>query len=570
MSDDTPPREGIVVLEADGLRAAAAMQRERGDCTVWLFDPTLMDRAAEAGIVDPQLHAWTGSTSYAEIVRWSHDEAFAIERRLDRAFAEIHPGASFVGWQHLHLYYLLMQLRWYSEMWTACAPLMDGHTVHVYVSDNPAQYYWPSFVPALLLLQQLIARGTPVKAYTFARREDLSQRVPDLRGRSSGPTELLTHLPTCFHDATWIRQELAATGLRSVNLQARHWNVDFEAQRQIGLIDSADLALELDDTQRARADAFVSHVQQLLQEVVLPRWLSSPPYRERQARHMAEAVRAQLFLYESLGRHFGNQPPARLLISEHDTGFHGPLLSYAARERAPVVVIPHSRTVTDFEFPPHAMTALTHPLQATAPLDPEGRRIHHAAMSYPESFSAGSHRTEPIRRVGLMLNGLTIACVLCTPWDDYVAGIRRIADWCRERGLALQVRSRPGQTMTAMLGDAAGLSPAEVHTAMAGTLETFAQQVDVCLMYDAPTNGAIEFLKRGIPLLNPVVDTLARNEALTCNADVVPREDVASTLARLDAFLSDGAEWHLFASRQFARYVALFDGCLPLRHFLRG
>ncbi len=558
----------LAVLDADSLKPAAGLARDLGGARVVLFDPTLVPKAHDAGIGDFELRPWCSRAGYAELTAWAHREAFALERRLDRSFAELFDGASFVGWQHLNLYYLLLALRWYGELADAEAVAFEGGTTHVFVHDNPAHYYWPSFVPALRLLQRLVAQGVEIKAYTFGRRAEAWSRVPDLRGAADRRIELLTHLPTCFHDAAWLREEIAASGRRVLDLRARQWDVEVgAAATSLPLIDQATLEATLDAAARARIDTFGAQVREQL-EPWLQHHLSSATYRERQAGFLADLVRNQLVTFEALGRHFEATRPAQLLVSEHDAGFHGPLLAWAARSRVPVTFVPHSKTVGDFEFVHHRHRVLTHPIQPEAPSDPAGARVPTCRLAYPEQLVARTALPQPLRRVGLLLNGLSLNGVLSTPYADYQAALQRIAGWCRARGLALAVRSRPGQVMTQMLEQATGLSPEAIGEGLALSLDAFARSVDLCLMLDAPTNAAVEFLRQGVPLLNPVLDTLSRAEALTCDPALVPRDDLEGTLARLDRLADDPTELHVLARRQFARYAAGFDGAMPLRSFL--
>ena len=103
---------------------------------------------------------------------------------------------------------------------------------------------------------------------------------------------------------------------------------------------------------------------------------------------------------------------------------------------------------------------------------------------------------------------------------------------------------------------------------MACTIQAFAQMNDVCLMYDAPTNANIEFLKIGAPILNPVPAPLTKAEAATADRRVIPRNDVGGILEVLDTFTADPMNLHAFRMRQFSAYLAELQGAYPLRRFL--
>ena len=233
------------------------------------------------------------------------------------------------------------------------------------------------------------------------------------------------------------------------------------------------------------------------------------------------------------------------------------------------LLVPHAKTMWDIEFPCRAFSTFTHPLQAEALVDAHGRHVPHHPLLLPETLKLDTTMPGPLKSVSLLLNGLMLGGVACTPYAVYAEGIAQIARWCRQRGVQLQVRSRPGQVMLDLLMQHAGLTPAEIEAPMAGPLTSFVAETELCLMYDAATNAAADFLRAGVPILNPVVDVLSRAERMTCSDLIVPREDVSATLDRLDHFIADPQRLQLFRNRQFLRYAALFENARPLRQWLR-
>jgi hypothetical protein len=107
-----------------------------------------------------------------------------------------------------------------------------------------------------------------------------------------------------------------------------------------------------------------------------------------------------------------------------------------------------------------------------------------------------------------------------------------------------------------------------LDASLARPLAEWAGTVDVCLMYDAPTTASLEFLKNGIPIVNPTPDSLSPAETLTCDTALVPRGDVAAILRQLDGFLDDTDNLDAFRRQQFAAYVSRQALGVPLRRFL--
>jgi hypothetical protein len=119
-----------------------------------------------------------------------------------------------------------------------------------------------------------------------------------------------------------------------------------------------------------------------------------------------------------------------------------------------------------------------------------------------------------------------------------------------------------------LLEEATGIPRASLEASIGGSLSAFAAQVDLCLMYDAPTNADLEFLRNGIPILNPIVSPLSRAEAATANARVVPRDSVEAILDMVEGFVTDPVALQRFRMRQFAEFAALHADARALRELL--
>ena len=122
--------------------------------------------------------------------------------------------------------------------------------------------------------------------------------------------------------------------------------------------------------------------------------------------------------------------------------------------------------------------------------------------------------------------------------------------------------------MLAALANATGLAFEELDHSRCIPLNDFVAGIDICLMYGSPTSGAINFLQKSIPVVNTISQPLARVEASTISADIVPRMDIAETLDLLTTFFSDSTSLLKFRNLQFGRYVGSFSKSHALREFL--
>jgi hypothetical protein len=558
----------LIITSAHDLPVAEQLAARLGAYRTYFFDPTLVDAIAATSLQRAELLRWDDAPSFAELEAGAHAHVRRFEEALDgetaAARAALQPGPSLQGWQSLNLYYLMMSWQWYQGLWQSLEKRLRGTHPHILVCDNPACFYWPSFVPALLLLQQLQAWDVSFTAWPYGERPDESDVMMDLYGVADGAYDVLTHLPTCFYDAQHFSAELAAAGCRSIDVKAKYWNVPMSSDTQVQLtrLDHAQLAA-------AGLPSLGPIGERLLQaiHVLLEPYIATPAYRARQAVHLARQYQAQLASLLLLERHFATARPGRVLISDHDAGFHGPLLAYAARHRIPVYVLPHSKVSISSDFGHRNMTALSHVMQGMPLLDRTGGAMRHLTLAYPERLSIDTARA-PLRRLGVLLSGLSLNGVPSTSLLRYLQGLAQIEQWCLRHGVELKVRCRPGQTLFEPIVRSTGISRASLENAMHQSLADFAGGVDACLMYDAPTSAAIEFLRNGVPLLNPLPEALSTAEHLWADAGLIPREAVQETLRRLDAWVADADLFGDFRRTQFARYAAGSAQARSLRSLL--
>lgn len=555
----------LVIASSYDLGAAGAAVEGLDHYRTYFFDPTLVDEIAKTSLRRPELLLWEGAPSLSDMERRAHAMASALERQLDEDVRGLLPDdLSLRGWQHLNLYYFFLGWQWYSGMWASMRDKFAGANLRVLVNDNPATFYWPSYVPSLLLMQQLRAWDIPFQAVQYGARADDSDIIMDWFGSSSTRYDVLTHLPTCFYDAAFFQQELTAAGRSVINVEPKYWAVPLapNASCKVTRLDHGRLA-------EAGVPSVMAPGQRILQRLhgLLEPYIASADYRARQAAHLARLYQSQLAGFHLLEQHFGSARPGKLLLSDHDAGFHGPLVSYAQRHHLPVFLLPHAKVSISADFSYDNLTALSHQMQGHPLLKGDGKALRHFTLAYPEHYGADmAHR--PLKRIGLLLSGLSLNGVQSTALKPYMAGIRAIVDWCRAHDVELSVRCRPGQSLIELLHTNVGLPKDELTASLGGTLASFAQGLDLCLMYDAPTSAAIEFMRNGVAILNPLPEPLSTAENLWSDADQIPREDIATLLVRLGDYVRDPDLFHRFRRRQFATYAAAAAQAHTLRSLL--
>ncbi|MBC7858369.1 MAG: hypothetical protein H7Z39_06235 [Burkholderiaceae bacterium] len=560
----------LVILSESDLAAALAVAPELDYYKTFVFDAGLVDKATQAGLRNIEFIHWDGCPDYFALDQSSNQLVYEIERALTAAARDLMPEVNLLSWQHLHLYYMVKSARWYQGMWHDLAHRFDNTLPYIFLNDNPAQFYWPSFIPSLILLETLISRGVEFKGFSAGGRGDHPGFIPLLvrGGEAPAAAEILTHLPTCFYDAQYFNDELDAAGKDIVNLQAKYWDIPIERAVNVPLVQLSECGDHLPAELARQIEDCVEQLRRLLGELLLP-YIRTADYRARQAQHLADLFRAQIWTYFLLGSYFEGARPVKMLLSDHDTDYLGPLVSYAAKHHIPVLILPHSKVSPDLFFSYDNATSLMHPMCGETILDAGGKRVRHFDLAYPESMVHQTAFPAPLRRIGLLLNAITTSGgVYNTRYTVYMDGIKRIVAWCRANQVELLIRSKPSYTMTALLREHTGIGEAALHGWMAMPMSEFAGLCELCLMYDAPTSGALEFLNASIPILNPVPEELSKVEARVCNPRVVPRASVEKTLTTLDSFVADDMNLFYFRSSQFQNHLHSYKDAHPLRAFI--
>lgn len=564
-------RETVVILHADAIPDARRICAGLSDYDVYLFDPLLGDPVAASGLRNVELIATTKGLSYYAMDQAAHAAAYELECELDLARRDSATGISMIGWQHLNFYYLFMTLQWYATLPERLGQRLQQRRFHVLVNESPATYYFNSFLPSLPLALYLHQHGIEFKTYEYGAKAPALYRIPDFSGEPppKGSRFVLTHLPTCVYDIDYFCDELRAAGDLSVNIEAKYWNVPIPAHQHIGLVDMQGAIPALAPELKDQLDAFTQIIADALDRR-LARHVLLAPYRTRQVDHLVQLYRSQLLTYLELQRHFRDAAPFKMLLSDHDTGFHGPLISFAERRAIPVMLLPHSKIIGDIEFSYRDIVALTHPVQGCTIRNAKRETVRNSFIAFPERFSGSSVVGEGVRVASMILNGLALNGIPFAPLDVYLDGIKRLVAWFDANDVTLKIRCKPGYSIIRLLNAYLGINSDMLMHNMNEPMGAHLHGCDLCLMYDQPTTGALHFLRSSVAILNPVVTETTPAFRATVDPELIAPESVDATLRRLDTFRSDPLSFYAFSAAQFHGYISRFQLARPLRSHLRA
>ena len=566
--DRIEKQDVLIIIDSSDIQPALEMSHKLKNYQTYIFDPVLQDKVTAYRFKNVKFFAWDNCSAYSELVEYGTSQAHTMEMELAQLVKDIDPHLSIESWQYTTYYLFFVAYKWYSGLWQANLFSYKDKIFHVFMDDKPLFLVFSSFLPALLLLQKLLADGIEFKAYSYGRIRERPDLVPNFNEQIHEDGDfILTHLQTCMHDYKYFSDEIELSKYRSVNISSEYWDVNVCATHSVSLVEPYYLGGE-----------FLCQYEELINKITvcidnylatkLGPFITSPEFIRRQIERLTNSYRSQIITYYGLSDFFGKNKPAKMLISEHNSGFFGPLVLFAKRNNIPVLMVPHSKTIDNLKYDRQNLIALTHPIQGEDVLDYSGQSVQSSFISYPEQINFNSIAAPTMQKVGLLLNDISLHGVFSTNYQVYIDGIVKIYQWCISRNIDLLIRCRPGYSIIFILSELLGIELVEMTNLMSMDIKEYAKLVDFCLMYDTPTTGAIYFLNCVTPILNPLPDQLERCETRMANSKIIPRHTVESTLKILDFFIADNAGLHKFRLDQFGKYITSYGNSLPLRFFL--
>lgn len=558
--------EIVAVLHRFDLPVAAGLAQQRG-ARVFLIDPVMHGRCVAQDIADPlvqtRFSADLGGAAFAQ----AQAAALTLCRELGAQLADIAPAARAGAWSAHRLIHLFWTLFGYQRLWAEALAAQPPAHWHVLLPQLAHTYGTHSFVPALALVNALRERGLPHSAYAFDCPGLDAYLLPDLR-RVPADVELLTHLPTCNHDARFIAEELGASGLRCMALSSQLYDIELDGIAATGLVDLPTVSELLGPARCGRVKALELPLKAVLRAHLAPH-IGQQRFLEMQVQALWEALRAQALFYLWLEQSFAGRLPRQVLISNHDATVHGALMSFAHQHGLAISVLPHSR-VHNVPVRADGLSALClhHVLQDGPCLDLAERALAGGALAYPGGWREPPAQGE-LRTLGVVLNGISVNGMCLVDFDAYVDGLRHLRAWAQQRGLALRLRVRTVETPVVLLALRLQLDVQELLQLAQGSLLDFARGCDLCLGYDAPTSGLQDLVREGQAVLQAEFRPLARHEWSIVDERVIARYSLPEACERLALMQANPALFQAFRRRQFDAAWAAQQAARPLRDWLR-
>ena len=579
MSDSPRPDRVLALHRLDLPAALQLVQQLRGQAEpgcdrmvqLSVIDPVLFNYAMLTGVPDVSLMRVPDVQVSMSVVPQAWAATRALCTATDAVMAEFIPetrGAAWCGHMVQHLHIFLLGYRAAADL---LATRLRTEQVHLLLPDQPFRFGVHSFLPGIVLATLMRERGVSVQVYANSQLSLDPPLIADPASVSDDtPVQLLCHLATCFYDSIMFSSEVAASGRQAMVLPSQHYDVETPGLTRCVMATPQGLAQRMSQIQQRELETTLEKLRSVLTQHFSP-MVGAPRWTQLQVDALVEAFRHQALLFMALEQRFAAAPPDTLLISNHDTGQHGALLSFATRHRMRVVMVPHSKI---FNVPVkcygHEMLCLTHALEGGEVQDLYGRPVPTALLDFPQERRWPARAPQPLRTVGLVLNGLSASGLCLVDLVPYVAGVEQLRTWCVQQGVACRIRVRTNESAASLLVSALGIPLEDLQTWQEGPIADFGEDCDLVVGYDVPTSGVLDILARGTPVVQAFCRLMGPEEARMISAEVVHQEPVAGVLALLERLKHDPVALWQYTQDQRLRLLQAGRSARPLRSYLQA
>lgn len=472
------------------------------DTPLIFIEPGLIDLAIEAGI-DANLMSYRPisihKSFHARIMREASTLAFNLDSRLKIERDTLLGGRWNDGWDYELLRFFFIRAITSKELGQIFNKAIPERRIGVYRPQKPQIYYFDSFL-SIDLFTQNNSRWVVIDEYESvyswpsnygnycfdfnAIREELKIHECDA----------LTHIPTSYQHGKFYTNEIARNFKRNVDLPSVGW--DFSVQRNF----NAMLPItKLEHNEHwLKAKIYEDRAFTILDDC-----LSKLPIHRRAAALQAESIARRCFIqginYLGFMQTFESWKP-HIIVTDHDTGDHGPLYSAAVEHGLQITVLPHS-AYPNFTVPHESgVTAIDQSGHNTMVQTIFGERIKTKSVNF--GLNKNKRKRDRLKVVCLLLNDMTSWSKFYVDLKDISCYYNQLSSLCNKFGLELLVRAKPSGSGLRVLASALGVTHTDLQKIAQVPLCDIADLSDLCISYDLPTTAGIDFLKSGSYLLH--------------------------------------------------------------------
>ena len=462
---------------------------------IYFVDPGLLDEAATLGLTalefkplrvspDHQAQATTEAFSLATLL----DMRLTIERQ------RLWPGSLVQGWDVGLFFLALQRLLLARQLGERIVDSFDEPYLAVLRPNAVQQMYFDSCLVTDLVVAQAPQRLLVLSAYDHVRwsRSDAYDKVFDGAGirqaMASGLVSLVTHVPTCFYDRSWLMEQVTRRHRFSLDLPSPFWDVPLH-RGQLPMLTHG----QSPPTALALAHRYAERARAVLVELLDP-LMPQPQARRQQLDAWAQRCIWQALNFQALREGLVGLRP-HFLLSDQDVGLNGPIFSVANELGSAITVSPHSG---------YPSMAVPHGRNVTvaerAGWGTRARTVLGQAVAMrPVKLQPGPGRrsVQRVQRVCLMLNAMQTEGLSYVDAPSLAAFYRPLLAFCQSRGVELALRAKPGAPALNVLALLLHMRAEDLLGNARKPLRDLALECELCVAFGDPTIGVAPFLDAG-------------------------------------------------------------------------
>jgi hypothetical protein len=486
--------DAFLFLQRSDIAHYVASRPAFGDIPHLFIDPGLIEEAVKAGI-DPKRFSYrplkVGAHFQAGVGAQARARASLLDQALTRLRLRLFGPGIFQGWDEGTSWLFFERALVAQRLGELCDEQLPERRIGLFRPSATQRYYFDSFLSTDLFI------GHSERWRIVDHYDRVGPAVGDSTGEiydftriaamaRAGQAEAITHIPTCYANHARFQHEITRHHASNIDLPSPMW--DLPVRRTTPM--SVRLEHLPQEQIPASARLYRDEARATIEQHLAPLVPARGPL-QRQAASLADQCLVQAINHHGLLDALRGTCP-HFILSDHDTGSHGPLFSVAAALDAPITVLPHS----------------SHPVFAL----PHGRRVH-AVRRIGFGTLVRTVLGEPVRTTDVDLgrapqplqrHAARTVCLLVNALHgqglSYIdlAGLtafyRALAELCAQVGARLIVRLKPNAAGVMMVSSAFDLPAAALEEVLRWPLDRVAEASDICINYGEATTGGIEFL----------------------------------------------------------------------------
>lgn len=549
--------DALLVLQRSDVLHLIAHKARYEDTPMLFVDPGTLDAAVAAGFrryefrrIEPGADLPT--SVYAEALA----RAARIDQQLTRVRRELFGEGLWTGWDQGQMYLFLQRALTMERIGQACAQAFPEKRLGLLRPDNPQLFNFDSFLSTAIVGAD-DARWQVVDRYEAGRFWSplMLQLCFDFdavaAAAAQGQAQVLTHIPTCFHDAPAFTAAIERRFEAGIDLPGLFCDVPVRRHappllRPLQAVPAGQLP--------AACEAYAERARQLFEDELGP-LVGTRTALRAQAQALAQRSRLQAVNFFGLRRALSGHRP-HVVVADHDTGNNGPLFSLAAELGAPITVLPHSAYPT--AALPHAQDVQAVELPGFgAPV----RTVLGQVVARRVVDFRGRQPARPrtrARQLCLLLNTMQSEGISHIDLFGLMRFHKGLAQLCERHDVDLVVRLKPSTPALNVVAGALARPPEYFAQTMARPMNDVAADADVCVAWGEPTSGTLNFLDAGSLVLHVSEQHWAADYLITppfVTDGLVPSLRLEPALAQLDALLGDEALFRRRLAEQAQAYA---------------